>query len=217
MVIRCLLTLVLLSSQLATAQASSDEQSRTIFHKYIRAMNHHDVDGYMSLLSDDFAFIQRDGTPLADARAVMRRYRLWEAEMKTHFDAKVVRSEQDKLLAEVVEHNLLNQALGVRRVQTVQYTFADGKVKQITGISVKDEGADQKAAMAALQDWLSHKPADQTGLLESGQLLYTPEAARKLRPLLREWKNSHAMNAAVSAARSSKFHVLPFHGHETRN
>jgi Tol biopolymer transport system component len=166
------------------------------------AINAHDVDRVMDFYSPDMVQ-RRQGKPIERAREALRDIREWEKPMKARFEYEIVAVNGDRVIARLLETNLLFGALEGRRPQVSEYRWRDGRIVEMNLREIRETGRVWKNAREELEAWLAAKPPTETaGALREGRLVFDGEGGRKLAPFLEQYRE------ATTAARARNEPVM---------
>jgi Tol biopolymer transport system component len=204
-----LLTAVLLAIVSCRREAPSAGSSaappvgvEAAFREYMAALNAHDVDRVMGFYAPDMVQ-RRAGKIVERTREELRSIREWEKPMEARFEYEIVAVNGDRVIARLLETNLLYAALGVRRPMVSEYRFRDGKIVEMHLRDIQEAGRDWAEARGDLEKWLAAKPASVTeGVLKEKKLVFDAGGGRKLVPFLNEYRE------ATDAARARNEAVL---------
>jgi hypothetical protein len=163
-----------------------------LFRDYVAALDRHEIERVLALYAPDLVF-RRLGEPVERRIGDLRRIREWEAVMQARFAAEVYATRRDWLSAKLEETNLLYSALDVRREIVAEYRFEGGLIQETDLRTIREAARPWREALAELEGWLAARPpAETAGILERGRLVFSAAAARRLLPLLEEWKRAVA-------------------------
>ena len=191
---------------LANPHAGDDAalESSTVatYRAYISALNSHQIDRTLNFYAPGYIF-RRLGQPVERTMEELRHIREWETPMQARLEAEIVSVNGEWLTARVIETNLLYEALEVHRPMVWTYRIRDGRLYEANLTEIREEARPWPRARLEFEAWLTRRPVEETeGLLSDGRLMFTGEAARRLRPFLRQWRQ------AVAAARVENEKVM---------
>ena len=181
----------------ATGPATSAQVARW-FQEYMTALNAHDVDRVMGFYASEMAY-RRHGEPADRTRDDWRAIREWEKPMKARFEYEIVSVNGDRIVARLLETNLLYGTLDVRRPLVSEYRWRDGRIVEMNLREIRETGRVWKNAREELEAWLAAKPAAETaGVLREGRLAFDGEGGQKLVPFLAEYRKATDAARAVN-------------------
>jgi len=185
--IMIILAAISIGAVLAILSCSSKQAER--IEEFEQVVNSHNVDSILSYYAEDFQ-LQLGGAVVAKKREDMRPLTMWDAEVKSISDYKVLDIHGDTVLTRKTEQSEWLKLFGIdtARFEPWIFIYENGKIKKMMGAPTRESALAMERAFNEVKNWatVTH-PELLEELMPEGKFIYEAEVAFKWIALLQEW------------------------------
>lgn len=171
-----------------------DGSPEGVVRSFLRELDHHDVEGALAFLDEDFTFRSADGSFAAD-RESMPAMLSWDAEAEGRVEIEELRASADTVRTRIIERNRFSQLLDLEPwVVDAEFVVRGGRIQQETVREVTGEGPSFTerfhAALEPVRRWaLEERPGEAEAVFEDGRIArYDGPTARRLIRLIESYR-----------------------------
>jgi hypothetical protein len=158
---------------------------------YQGAYNSHDLDGLMSLFTDDAAF-EVVGQFVLKGKEDVRRVAEYDSALNIHMTISQFTTRGDTVWCHLAETNDWLKTAGIgEATYSAMFVIEDGLIKLIRGESTPEIDKALNQVLEPLLEWASkERPEQLAEMTPEGKFAYNAENAKKSLALLREWQEA---------------------------
>ena len=156
---------------------------------YEKAYNNHDLEGLMSLYTEEVRF-EVIGSFVKYGKEEVRKLTEYDFAVNVHMDISDIRIDWDTVIFRLTESNDWFRLAGVDELvyEPNKVVFKDGLIKEIKSEITKDSAIALGKAWNDLMGWATkEKTKELSDLMPEGEFIYNKNTAKKWLELLKEW------------------------------